>query len=138
MSDEHLQVTVSQKAALFGPSGDLLLLRRESNDAWDIPGGRLGASEDVVSGLRREVREETGLDIDVEGPVYTEAWETDAGDGRYAVVYRCATDERRVELGEEHHDWQWADPEAAVETVPAASDLRVALERAVTRQTVRR
>lgn len=138
MSDEHLQVTVSQKAALFGPSGDLLLLRRASNDAWDIPGGRLGASESVVSGLRREVREETGLAIEVEEPIYTDTWVTEDGDGRYGVVYRCETDENGVELSEEHHDWQWTDPEEAVEDVLAASALREALERAAKRRAVTR
>lgn len=138
MSDEHLQVTISQKAALFGPNGDVLLLRRESNDAWDIPGGRLGASEDVVSGLRREVHEETGLDIEVKEPIYTDTWLSEEGDGRYGVVYRCSTDERRIELSEEHHDWQWTDPEEAVEDVLPASELREALERAAKRRTVTR
>ena len=32
---------------------------------WDIPGGFLHAGEDVLDGLRREVREELGIGIDV-------------------------------------------------------------------------
>jgi 8-oxo-dGTP diphosphatase len=136
MSDEHLQATISQKAALFGPDGNVLLLRRESNGKWDLPGGRLGASEDVVPGLRREVREETGLDIEVEEPIYTDTWTTAEGDGRYAVVFRCASHSRSVDLSEEHRDWQWTDPERAVEDVLSASELRAAVERAAKRRTV--
>lgn len=136
MSDEHLQATISQKAALFGPDGDVLLLRRESNGRWDIPGGRLGASEDVVSGLRREVHEETGLDVEVEEPIYTDAWTTAEGAGRYAVVFRCSSRSRAVDLSEEHRDWQWTDPERAVEDVLSASELRAAVERAAKRLAV--
>lgn len=136
MTDEHLQATISQKAALFGPDGDVLLLRRASSDRWDVPGGRLRASEDVVAGLRREVREETGLDVDVEEPIYTDAWRTEAGDGRYAVVFRCTTDSRAVELSDEHHEWQWTDPERAVDDVLSPSELRTAIERAAKRRAV--
>jgi len=45
--------------------GKALLLKRRLNDehkpgTWDIPGGRLEAGEDPISGLRREVKEEAG------------------------------------------------------------------------------
>ena len=47
-----------------------VLLGRRANDPgkglWDLPGGFLGESELPLDGLRREVREETGLEIDVE------------------------------------------------------------------------
>lgn len=33
-------------------------------DAWVTPGGRLGEGETVVEGLRRETREEVGLELD--------------------------------------------------------------------------
>lgn len=138
MSDEHLRATISQKAALFGPDGDVLLLSRVATDGWELPGGRIGTTEDVVSGLRREVREETGLDVAVEDPVYTDAWTTEDGEGRYAVVYRCTTDERAVSLSDEHDDWQWIDPDVAVDDVLSPSALCTALERAVEHRAVGR
>lgn len=138
MTDDHLRATISQKAALFGPDGDVLLLRQRGDDTWDVPGGRIGAGEDVVAGIRREVREATGLDVDVGRPVHTETWMTDDGEGRYAVVYACTTDQREVDLSDEHRDWRWTDPETAVEDLLSESELRPAIERAVETQTATR
>ncbi|SEO45962.1 ADP-ribose pyrophosphatase YjhB, NUDIX family [Halogranum amylolyticum] len=136
MSDEHLQATISQKAALFGPDGDLLLLSRAATAGWELPGGRIGTTEDVVPGLRREVREETGLDVAVEEPVYTDAWSTEDGEGRYAVVYRCSTDDCAVSPSDEHDDWRWVAPDVAVEDVLSTPRLRTAVERAAERRAV--
>ena len=45
-----------------------MLLGRRRDDPgagrWDIPGGFLHEGEDALAGLRREVREETGLEIE--------------------------------------------------------------------------
>jgi ADP-ribose pyrophosphatase YjhB (NUDIX family) len=46
-----------------------VLLGRRANDPgkgrWDLPGGFLHEGEDPVDALRREVREETGLELDI-------------------------------------------------------------------------
>jgi len=54
--------------ALVERDGAVLLVRRAIEpfrDAWDIPGGYLHAWEHPVQGARRELREETGLEIEV-------------------------------------------------------------------------
>lgn len=130
MTDDHLRATISQKAALFGPDGDVLLLRQRGDDAWDVPGGPIGAGEDVVSGLLRRVREETGIDIDVGRPVHTDAPVTDGGEGRYSVIYKCTTDQREVDLDDEQREWQWADPETAVGDILPSSELKFAVKQA--------
>ena len=40
---------------------------------WGLPGGRLKEGEDPAAGLRREVREECGLEIEVISPLKTSA-----------------------------------------------------------------
>lgn len=41
----------------------LLLERRSDNGEWCVPGGALDLGENQLEGLRREVKEETNLDI---------------------------------------------------------------------------
>ena len=40
------------------------LIRRQDNHRWEPPGGVLELGESMHDGLRREVREETGLDTE--------------------------------------------------------------------------
>jgi glycerol-1-phosphatase len=45
--------------------GDRVLLqRRDDNGRWGLPGGGVDAGESVVAAVVREVREETGLDVE--------------------------------------------------------------------------
>lgn len=61
--------SVSVAAAIFDDSGEnVLLIKRRDNGRWEPPGGVLELDETIEDGLRREVREETGADIEV-GPL---------------------------------------------------------------------
>ena len=61
--------SVSVAAAIFDDSGEkVLLIKRRDNGRWEPPGGVLELDETIEDGLRREVREETGAEIEV-GPM---------------------------------------------------------------------
>lgn len=53
------------KALIFNTEGKILLLERDhpiKKRYWDIPGGRLQRGESMMETLRREVKEEIGLE----------------------------------------------------------------------------
>lgn len=113
MTESPLHATISLRGVVLAPDDELLVVRRSSDGGWELPGGRLGAHEDAVPGLRREISEETGLDITVKEPVHTVSWRNDADRGRFGVYYNCTTNSKHVSLSEEHTSHEWTTPAEA-------------------------
>ena len=118
MTEALLHATVSIRGVLLTPRDETLVVKRSSDGQWELPGGRLGPEEDVVPGLKRELDEETSLDVDVEDTVHANSWQNDENNGRFAVYYRCQTDERGVQLSDEHDEYQWVSYSRATTLLP--------------------
>lgn len=81
MSDsKSVNLRVAAKAVII-KDNKILLLReadtyREGTNigAYGLPGGRIEADEPFFDGLRREIREETGLEIEIGAPVSIGEW----------------------------------------------------------------
>ncbi len=128
MTEQPLIAEVSQKALIASPAGDLLVMQMDEQ-TWELPGGRMGAYEDPVEALRREVDEETGLEVTVDDPIHTAAWRNDVGRGRFSVVYYCETDRTTVTLSHEHCDYAWVSPETARDEFLTVSIHQEAIDR---------
>jgi 8-oxo-dGTP diphosphatase len=106
-------------AAIFR-DGNVLLVRRAGAPAkglWTLPGGRVEVGETLVEAVRREVREETGLTIDViDLAGYRESILPDAvGDrGRHFVILPFAARwvAGEVTLNDELDDSRWMPVDA--------------------------
>ena len=61
----HTRFTVTAGALIFNHDGQVLLLKHRfrAGSGWGLPGGFLEASEQPIDALRRELREELGLEI---------------------------------------------------------------------------
>lgn len=51
--------------------GRVLMIHKVDNDLWAVPGGGHEPGESITDTVRREVREETGLEVEVTGLVGT-------------------------------------------------------------------
>jgi 8-oxo-dGTP pyrophosphatase MutT (NUDIX family) len=56
-------------AVVQDDEGRVLLIHRTDNDRWALPGGGTELGESVTQTVVREVREETGIDVEVLGLV---------------------------------------------------------------------
>jgi ADP-ribose pyrophosphatase YjhB (NUDIX family) len=56
-------------AAVSNENNEILMQRRADNDLWALPGGTMDLGESIGQTAVREVREETGLDVEITGIV---------------------------------------------------------------------
>lgn len=61
----EVRVSVSAVVRRAGEPGRILLMRRSDNGHWGLPGGYVEPGESVREAARREVREETGFEVEV-------------------------------------------------------------------------
>jgi len=64
--DHHPRHSVSVAGVVLDPESRILAIKRKDSGEWQIPGGILEAKEPLESGVRREILEETGIEVDVE------------------------------------------------------------------------
>ncbi len=55
--------TVGIFGIIFNSKNEVLLCHRRDYDLWNLPGGKLEKGETPWDGLKREIKEETGLNI---------------------------------------------------------------------------
>ncbi len=122
----------------FIVSDGKVLILRESADyddgtnegRYDVPGGRVEPGQRFDESLRREIREETGLEIDIGRPFHIDEWRPHVHDEDWQVVgtyILCVPHKTEVTLGPDHDDFQWISP-ADHKEYPMTSGLRKGFE----------
>ena len=100
----------------------VLVIRRDDNGHWEAPGGVLELDESFEDGVRREVREETGLEVTVERltGVYKNLTH-----GIVALVYRCRPAEGITHPTAEAREVRWMTREEVKSAMNPAFAVRV-------------
>ena len=55
-------LSVGLTAMVFNQKGEVLIERRKDNGKYCFPGGSIDLNETVLEGLKREIKEETGIE----------------------------------------------------------------------------
>ena len=74
-------LVVATSAVVTDHVGRILLQRRADSGNWALPGGGMEMNESLTASVVREVKEETGLDVEVTGLVGTYT------DPRHVIAY---------------------------------------------------
>jgi len=103
---------VAAKAFIVNAEKRLLLLKREPEnvqmpEAWEIPGGRLEVGESPFEGLKREVREETGLEVEIQKPLSVRHFTRKDGQIITMLVFVCRPLGSEIKLSKEHTAFEW-------------------------------
>lgn len=86
-------------------------------DTWENAGGNIENGENPEEALRREIREETGIEeINVKKIAYVTLINADKP--FLIIAYLCETLTENVTLSNEHSDFLWADEEECRKKLP--------------------
>lgn len=90
------------RAIVFDDSGKMLLVKQhhEGKDIWMVPGGGIEDGENAAQAAVREVKEETGLDIEA-GPLIWHVEEVSQRGQRFVNFFLCKVISGDLELGED-------------------------------------
>lgn len=108
---------VGLKAVIANPEGKILLMKRASSnttaDYWDIPGGRMNFGEGLEASLKREIKEEVGLDLaTVAAPLSVTTFHPKVNPDVQIVriIFWCTVaSQDGIKLSAEHSEYGWFD-----------------------------
>jgi len=122
VSSQAASHSVSVAGVIVDDDGRALLVQRLDNHHWEPPGGVLELGESIDDGLRREVREETGLDIE---PTMLTGVYKNMKRGIIALVFRCRITGGELTLSNETEAIRWAAEAEVTELASEAYAIRV-------------
>jgi nucleoside triphosphatase len=119
-------------ALIFNPNGKLLLVKTYKwKGKYTIPGGHVELGEKLTEALKREILEETGLElISAEFLCYQEfIFDESFHEKRHFLFFDfiCQVKEGEVQLNDEAQEYIWVEPEEAY-SFPIDQYLRYALD----------
>ncbi|MDQ8707251.1 NUDIX domain-containing protein [Streptomyces sp. LHD-70] len=111
-------LAVAASAVVTDDQGRILLQRRADSGRWALPGGGMEMTDSLPGTAVREVREETGLDIEVTGLVgiYTDPRHVIAySDGevrrQFNVCFRARLAGGTLAVSDESLELRWVAPD---------------------------
>ncbi|MBN1263119.1 MAG: NUDIX domain-containing protein [Candidatus Pacebacteria bacterium] len=117
---------VSMGAIIEHPTEDkILLLKRNlkadfSPGIWEEITGRIDQHEDPYEGLKREVMEEAGIEIEVIKPLtifHLYRGKKIPENELVGIIFWCKAKSEKVEISGEHTEFRWLSPEEALRLV---------------------
>ena len=110
-------------ALLFNTRGEVLLVKTHKwSDLWGIPGGKIKRGESSLDALRREIREETGLEISgirfvmVQDCIDPPEFMQPAHFLLLNYVAQVEGEKPQVQLNDEAEEFRWLTVESAFQT----------------------
>lgn len=110
--------------ALITDRGEILIGKKDEEEGhpisgeWHILGGHLEHGEEVEEAVKREVKEETGLEVEVHQTVDIMSFTWDSGEkDSLQIVLHCVADSHDAEPKDDLEEVKWVKPDELAEKV---------------------
>jgi 8-oxo-dGTP diphosphatase len=100
-------------------NGKVLIIRESTKyvdganpNKYDVVGGRIEPGQRFDDSLRREIREETGLEVSIGRAFHIDEWRPVVRGEQWQIVgtyIECFAETDQVTLSQDHDDFQWID-----------------------------
>jgi 8-oxo-dGTP diphosphatase len=121
--------------AIIERDNKILFIKRsndygEISNSWDIPGGRTEFGEEPEAGLKREIKEETGLEVE-EVKQILDASTVFKNEEKHIIriTYLCTVKNANIKLSNEHTEIQWIKKDELKEVVFKDKILKKVIEK---------
>ena len=115
----------------------ILIVQRASDDEtfaglWELPGGKKEPLESVINSVKRELKEEVGLDIEVLTPVNVFNWSTEKREevrDATEIIFLVKQENAEIKISSEHSDFKWIT-EAEIENFNISKETTESIKKA--------
>jgi ADP-ribose pyrophosphatase YjhB (NUDIX family) len=112
-------VVPSVVAIVQDDEGRVLLIHKTDNNLWALPGGGHEIGESITDTVIREVKEETGYDVEVEAitgtytnPNHVMAYDDGEVRQQFSIAFRCKLIGGVARTSSESSEVEWVDAES--------------------------
>lgn len=116
---DNIKIFAATKAFIVY-NGKVLILRESVKyqdggnvGRYDVPGGRVEPGQRWDESLKREIKEETGLEITIGRPFYVGEWRPVVRGEQWQIIgtfFECTAESDQVTLSDDHDKYLWIDP----------------------------
>ena len=124
--------TLIVQAMIRKNTGEYLAIKRARAvevGTWEFPGGRVDPGETIEKALEREIKEETGLKVDIERFVgWGQGFGITSSDGgihdRFVMFFECKLIKGKLSFDHETADHKWSTLEEMMQFKPLSKPVQ--------------
>jgi ADP-ribose pyrophosphatase YjhB (NUDIX family) len=120
--------------------GHILMIRRTDNDKYAIPGGQQEIGETLANAAIREVKEETGIDIEItevvglySNPAHVIAYDDGEIRQEFSICFRALRIGGETRTSSESKEVQWVN-ESEISTLDIHPSIRLRISHALAKR----